>query len=267
MSKVVKLSGGKYGLKESLISIKKKEIEKYTKILSEREQGIETQSSQIAEIAESTSAKVAQLEREYSIRIRNIERDCEQNTRELEAAKADLEVAKVELEKCTLLMVSKRKTLTENVADLETKVAKLTKKAQTNEDTLKQMQERKEKELARYGGKADEVPNTIEEDKKNAEVLRESIEEKQQDLKAIEAMTDEEIIKLYADDSVLREYVYYIICEEKDGASYIDINGKNCIFAAFSPRKLKAIIDELIALKKIDKVPNSVPTVFKSLEA
>jgi hypothetical protein len=118
MSKSVKLTGGKYGLKERLISIKNKEIEIYTKILAEREQGIETQSSQIAEIAESTSNKIAQVEKEYSIRIRNNDREHEQLVRELDAAKADLEVAKVELEKCSFLAVSKKKALTEDVSDI-----------------------------------------------------------------------------------------------------------------------------------------------------
>ena len=266
MSKSVKLSGGKYGLKESLISIKKKEIEKYGKILAEREQGIETQSSQIAEIAENTSNKIAQIEKEYDIRIRNNDREHEQLVRELDAAKADLEVAKVELEKCSFLAVSKKKALAEDVEDLEEKVKKLSKRLQINETTGQELAQKRDKEISRYGGTSSSVPNTLEADKKDAEILRESIEEKQNDLKAIEGMSDEDIIKLFTDDNVLREYVYYIISEEKDGITYADIQEKNVIFAALADKRTAHAINELLKTKKIDRVPNSEPPIFKSLE-
>ena len=266
MSKSVKLSGGKYGLKESLISIKKKEIEKYTKLLEEREQGIESQSSQIAEIAENTSNKIAQIEKEYSIRIRNTEREHEQYVRELDAAKADLEVAKVELEKCSVLAVSKKKALKEDVEDLEEKVKKYEKRLQINETTSKELKERMEREISRYGGNVSQVPNTLEDDKRDAELLKENLDEKKKDLEALESMSDEEIILLFKDDNVFKEYVYFIITEEKDGITYADIQEKNCIFAVLPDKKMGVAISELLKAKKVDRVPNSDPPIFKSLE-
>ena len=267
MSKSVKLSGGKYGLKESLISIKKKEIEMYAKLLAEREQGIETQSSQIAEIAENASNKIAQIEKEYTIRIRNNDREHDQLVKELEAAKADLEVAKVELEKCSFLAVSKKKALAEDVEDLESKVKKLGNRLRINETTGQELIQARDKNISRQEGSSSGVPNTLEADKKDAEVLRESLGEKQQDLEALEGMGDEDIVKLFTDDDVLKEYIYYIISEEKDGITYADIQEKNAIFAALADKRTGASINELLKLKKIDRVPNSDPPIFKSLEA
>lgn len=266
MSKSVKLSGGKYGLKESLISIKKKEIEMYAKLLSEREQGIETQSSQIAEIAESNSNKIAQIEKEYTIRIRNNDREHDQLVKELEAAKADLEVAKVELEKCSFLAVSKKKALAEDVEDLESKVKKLSNRLRINETTGQELIQARDKNISRQEG-SNEVKNTIEEDKKDAEVLRESLGEKQQDLEALEAMEEKDIIKLFTDDEVLKEYIKYIIQEEKEGITFLAIQEKNAIFAALPDKRTAGALNDLLKHKKIDRVPNSDPPIFKSLEA
>lgn len=266
MSKSVKLSGGKYGLKESLISIKKKEIEMYAKLLSEREQGIETQSSQIAEIAESNSNKIAQIEKEYTIRIRNNDREHDQLVKELEAAKADLEVAKVELEKCSFLAVSKKKALAEDVEDLESKVKKLSNRLRINETTGQELIQARDKNISRQEG-SNEVKNTIEEDKKDAEVLRESLGEKQQDLEALEAMEEKDIIKLFTDDEVLKEYIKYIIHEEKEGITFLAIQEKNAIFAALPDKRTAGALNDLLKHKKIDRVPNSDPPIFKSLEA
>lgn len=266
MSKSVKLSGGKYGLKESLISIKKKEIEMYAKLLSEREQGIETQSSQIAEIAESNSSKIAQIEKEYTIRIRNNDREHEQLVKELEVAKSDLEAAKVELEKCSFLAVSKKKALAENVEDLESKVKKLSNRLRINETTGQELIQARDKNISRHEGGSGNVKNTIEEDRKDAEVLRESLGEKQQDLEALEAMSDEDIIKLFIDDEVLKEYIKYIIQEEKEGITFVAIQDKNAIFAALPDKRTAGALNDLLKSKKIDRVPNSEPPIFKSLE-
>ena len=72
---------------------------------------------------------------------------------------------------------------------------------------------------------------------------------------------------LFTDGNVFREYVYYIISEEKDGITYTDIQDKNVIFAALSDKRTSHAINELLKLKKIDRVPNSDPPIFKSLEA
>lgn len=266
MSKSVKLTGGKYGLKESLISIKKKEVEMLAKLLSEREQGIESQSSQIAEIEENTSSKIAQIEREYAVRIRSNDREHEQLVKELDAAKADLENAKDELEKCSFLAVSKKKALTENVEDIENKIKKLNKRLSINETTGQELIAARDKNISRQGGNTGNIQNTIEEDKKDAEVLRDSLGEKQQDLEALEMMEDDDIIRLFKDDEVLKEYINYILQEEKDGLTFAELQEKNALFIAVPDKRTAGALNDLLKSKKIDRVPNSDPPIFKRLQ-
>lgn len=253
MDNTVTISQGKYGLKESLVAIRKKEVDKLAKQLALIEENIQSKNEQVTTMDTTSNDEVARIEKEYTIRLRNNEREHEDLLKSIEKVKGDLEFAKDELQKCSFLAVSRRKTLAEDVEALEEKLRKLNNNLRVNETTGKELIYARDKNVSKHESGSGKIKESLEEDLKDADSIRAALEKKQKELDQYEAMAIDEVIRLYKSNQTLREYIGYILSEAEGGLSFNDIQSKNAIFDAISDVRVSSVIREMLDEKIIKR--------------
>lgn len=262
MDNTVNITQGKFGLKESLVAIRQKEVDKVKKQLALIEENIQTKNEQVTTMDTTSNDEVARIEKEYTIRLRNNEREHEELVKSVEKAKADLEFAKDELQKCSFLAVSRKKTLTEDVEALEEKYRKLSNNLRVNETTGKELLYARDKHMSKHESGSGKIKESLEEDMKDADSLKEVLAKKQKELDNYEAMSIDEVIRLYKSNQTLREYIGYILSESEGGLSFTDIQSKNPIFDAISDVRVSSVIREMLEEKIIKRSMEGEAALF-----
>ena len=253
MDNTITITQGKYGLKESLVAIRQKEVDKLTKQLELIESNIQTKNEQVTTMDTTSNDEVARIEKEYTIRLRNNEREHEELVKAVEKAKADLEFAKDELQKCSFLAVSRKKTLTEDVEALEEKFRKLSNNLRVNETTGKELIYARDKHMSKHESGSGKIKESLEEDRKDADSVKEALAKKQKELDNYAAMNIDEVIRLYKSNQTLREYIGYVLSEEEKGLTFVEIQSKNPIFDAISDVRVSQVIREMLDEKIIKR--------------
>ena len=262
MDNTVNITQGKFGLKESLVAIRQKEVDKVKKQLALIEENIQTKNEQVTTMDTTSSDEVARIEKEYAIRLRNNEREHEELVKSVEKVKADLDFAKDELQKCSFLAVSRKKTLTEDVEALEEKYRKLSNNLRVNETTGKELIYARDKHMSKHESGSGKIKESLEDDMKDADSLKEVLAKKQKELDAYEAMSIDEVIRLYKSNQTLREYIGYILSESEGGLSFNDIQSKNPIFDAISDVRVSSVIREMLEEKIIKRSMEGEAALF-----
>lgn len=253
---------GEYGVRESLLALKKREEEDIIAAINELESGIADKRAECDALASERDEKREQIEREYTIRINNNNKDIERLKASIEEMEKTQEKLKQELAECSFVAVGKKKTLSEKIEDNEKQLAKLNNNLRVTETTGQELIQTREKNLGRVDITLNRLKESMREVTDQIDALNEQLVDNKDVQKMYTELSDFDIYKLLNQDEVFREYVYALIIGAEKGLTFTELQHRNVIFALISNDRLEEILKRLKEANRINKLMDGDTAYF-----
>lgn len=244
---------GKYGVRESLLALKKKEEDKLTVLVNALETSISSQLAERDALAMERDAKKDQLEREYTIRINNNNKDLERIKNTIAELEKEQDNLKQELAACSFVAVGKKKTLTEKIADNDEQLAKLANNLRVTETTGEELISGKEKNINKLDFGLNRLKESMKDVTDKIDEYNDSIAELKKAQAEYKELSDFDLHRRLTDDSVLKDYVLYLLLDAHKELTFSEIQHRNVIFALITDDRLNNVLKELADAERINK--------------
>ena len=253
---------GDYGVRESLLALKKREESAIVAAINELESGISDKRAECDSLASERDEKRGQIEREYTIRINNNNRDIERIKVSIADVEKEQEKLKQELSECSFVAVGKKKSLTEKIEDNDQKLAKLNNNLRISETTGPELIQTKEKNLGRLDITLNRIKEGMKEVTDQIDALSSELTANKDVQKLYTELSDFDMHKMLNQDDVFRDYVYSLLIGTGKGLTFTELQHRNVIFALIPNDRLEEALRKLREAERIDKLMDGDTAYF-----